>query len=78
MKGQERAGGLPQASFGPVAQNRASDAAGGGETAADLRALVGTIARLDHHGAARDGRSLGRGEEVAAFLQPFDGRRRLC
>ena len=69
MKGQQQSGRFAQAPFGPVAHNRASDLAGGGEAGADQRPLIAALQRLDHHRAARARRRLGAGQKLRPLAQ---------
>jgi len=79
MKGRQQSGRLAQSPLGPIAHHRPADPPRGGEPQADQRRFVGAMARLGGDGAVRARLALGRRQEVAPLLQPFDGwRGRRC
>ena len=68
MKGDEESRRLAQAALGAVADDGAADAAGGGETEADERGLVGAMADLGGNRAHGAGLALGRQQEDQTFV----------
>jgi len=73
MKGRQKSGGFAQAPLGPVAHHGPADPARGRETQPDQRRAIGPVANLGGDRAQRARLALGRGQEVAPLLQPFDG-----
>jgi len=72
MKGRQEPGRLPQTPFGPVAHHRSADPFRGGKADTDEIAAVAASTSLGEDGAPRADLTLGRGQEIRSFLQPFN------